>query len=107
MKLSKPQQKVINLMSAGWALGAEFGLNTRCWLQQDGLGRGGETEDVRSDTFHSLYKNGLIEKVKSGFPASTYGLTEFGKENARNMDFVNRIKEQNARDIRKGRMEEF
>ena len=73
MKLSKTQQHVIDLMESGWELGCSTTMDGRCWLQKGGLGQGGETEDVRHNTVHALYKRGLIEG-HYGFPTKKYTL---------------------------------
>ena len=79
MKLSKPQTNVINLMRKGWELGFNHSFEGRSWLQKNGLGNGGQTEDVNANTFQALYDRKLIYVVKESFPSSLYGLTELGK----------------------------
>jgi len=76
VKLSNPQQKVIDLMKAGWELGVNGGINNRAWLQRDGCGRGGPTEDVHFNTFYALYKRHLIVIKKAGFPTATWRLKD-------------------------------
>lgn len=81
MKLSTAQRKVIDLMKSGWEMGVRSSLmEQRCWLQKDGVGRGGETHSVNGNTFNSLHSNGLIEQAQYGFPTSKYRLTAKGKE---------------------------
>ena len=73
MKLSKNQQKVINLLEQGWELGQRSGIDGGCWMQRNGLGKGGESLNVSSATVIALYKRGLI-KHTYGFPWSTWTL---------------------------------
>ncbi len=73
-KLSPTQELVLQRLSDGWALGAGSGINSRVWMQKDGLGRGGETAKVSVATFTALRKKGLIRKIRSGFPSDEYGL---------------------------------
>ena len=79
MKLSKRQQEVVDLMKAGWEMGHNGGISSRCWLQRDGCGHGGPTKEVNDNTFYALYKRGLITVKKSGFPTSTWKLKEESK----------------------------
>jgi hypothetical protein len=64
MQLSKAQSRVLQLLQEGWELGVSSGIVGNAWLQKNGLGRGGETEFVNYNTFHSLYKRGLIKVEK-------------------------------------------
>jgi len=66
-------------MSEGWELGVSSSLDSHIWLQQDGLGRGGNTENVHTNTFNGLYTRRLIEQKKRSFPSRLWGLTEAGK----------------------------
>jgi hypothetical protein len=79
MTLSKAQQRVIDLMQQGWELGTSQALDSRSWLQKDGIGRGGDTEDVHGSTFHALYVRKLIELNGSDFPSQRWRLTAAGK----------------------------
>lgn len=72
--LTERQQRVIDLMKEGWELGISRTYGVRAWLQKDGIGRGGESEDVYLSTFYSLSKKGYIILKKEGFPTSTYKL---------------------------------
>jgi len=74
-KPSKAQALVLQRLADGWALGIAGGLNSRVWMQKDGLGRGGETANVSVATFTVLRERGLITKIRDGFPSSEYGLT--------------------------------
>lgn len=73
-KLSPRQQRVIDLMTEGWELGKPVTFNGRTWLQRDGVGRGGQTEDVHKATFINLYRRGLIKLAKNGFPTQRWKL---------------------------------
>ena len=74
MKLSKVQREVVELMKRGWELGCSTSFDSRCWMQKDGLGRGGETKDVRSSTVFALHKKEVIILTNRGFPIRKYGL---------------------------------
>ncbi len=76
MKLTASQQRVVDLMGEGWALGISAGIGSRAWLQWGGLGRGGTTENVRITTFHALYSKGVIKGLGRKWPISEYVLTE-------------------------------
>ena len=78
MKLSPVQQKVIDLMKQGWEMGVSMTMDSRVWLQEDGVGRGGKSQKVNANTFFSLCSKGLIELKAQSFPTSKYGLTEKG-----------------------------
>jgi len=80
MKLSEPQQEVICLMQEGWELGQSLVINGRAWMQKNGLGRGGESKDVRAQTFRALVRKGLIGGLAREFPKQRYVLTEKGKQ---------------------------
>lgn len=72
MKLSESQQLVIDKMNEGWELGYDnYSFTT--WLQKNGIGRGGETIDIRNATLFALYKKGLIQEHYN-FPISKYTL---------------------------------
>jgi len=83
-KLSKNQLEVLRLMSEGWELGRSHGFDgdRPWWMQKGGLGRGGDSKKVNSNTTFSLYKKGLIYKPdpKTEFPTEHWALTEKGKE---------------------------
>ena len=74
MKLSKAQQRVIDLMSEGWELGHSRGYQTSAWMQKDGIGRGGDSEKVNANTFFALRGKGLITVAREGFPTNVYKL---------------------------------
>lgn len=78
-KLSETQREVLRLMADGWELGSTGGFEPRYWLQKGGLGKGGETKDIRSTTYLSLLGLGLIEQAAHKFPFVYYRLTEKGK----------------------------
>lgn len=67
-KLSEKQQKVIDLLRAGWELGLSpaFKPNhpSHVWLQKGGLGNGGEAYEIDERTLSSLIKRGLIKDVE-------------------------------------------
>lgn len=74
MKLSKTQQDVVDLMKNGWELGSTMTFEGGCWLQENGCGRGGNTERVSNSTVHALLNKGIICEKKAKFPLRTYKL---------------------------------
>lgn len=60
MKLSKAQQRIVDLMNDGWELGYYDGLGGGYRIQKGGLGSGGDSERVRCDTAYSLIKKAVI-----------------------------------------------
>ena len=76
-KLSEAQQDVLDKMRSGWELGrSERGRDdARYWMQQGGLGRGGQTQNVSYATVRALLKLGLITSGKWSFPTIKYHLT--------------------------------
>jgi hypothetical protein len=83
MKLSPVQREVLRLMSSGWELGEDMGTNSHAWVQKGGLGRGGETKKVNSNTVYALWREKYIEIVKEAFPTRRFKLTEKGKKISR------------------------
>ena len=75
MTLTKVQLEILSLMNSGWQLGRGEGVDFRAWLQKGGVGRGGETKEVRFNSFFSLWTKGYIEVDKQGFPTTTFKLT--------------------------------
>lgn len=73
-KLTPIQQEVIDLMKQGWELGGSMGIGSRSWLQKGGLGKGGESKEVKSSTVHTLEYLGYIERGESHFPTLHYRL---------------------------------
>ncbi len=63
MKLSKPQQNIIDKMANGWELGWSHSFLVRCWLQKGGIGAGGQSEDVSDRSVSALFKQGLIKQA--------------------------------------------
>lgn len=80
MKLSPIQQKTIALMQDGWELGVSGGFSPRCWIQKNGIGKGGESLNLKISTFHVLLNKKLIKKTEDGYPTSKYKLTKLGEE---------------------------
>ena len=62
MKLSKVQQNVLDKMRDGWELGMSHSFGVNCWLQKDGIGKGGESEDIRYSTLSVLFQKKLIKQ---------------------------------------------
>ena len=74
-KLSANQQSVVDKMKEGWQLGLHMGYNTRYWLQKNGCGRGGETQEVNAHTARALRSKGLIVVDETSFPLQTFRLS--------------------------------
>ncbi len=75
--LSPAQQHVIDRMEQGWELGMSRGFNPSCWLQKNGIGRGGETEHIRSTTLDALFKKGLVRRKGNRLDSiATFELTK-------------------------------
>lgn len=78
-KLSETQIEIIKLMREGWQLGVSLSMDSRYWIQKDGVGRGGETKKVTSPVYHGLKERGVLECVDNDFPTAKYNLNELGK----------------------------
>lgn len=60
-KLTERQLHVVRRMCEGWELGLEQGYRgSFWWLQKNGLGKGGDCENVHASTAESLLKLGLV-----------------------------------------------
>jgi hypothetical protein len=80
-KLSTAQEKVITLMSEKYELCVYSGFLSSVKLQHGGMGKGGETVDVKYATKNSLQKKGFISKLESrGHNLTVYQLTDKAKE---------------------------
>ena len=84
IKLSKAQSQVIELLKTGeWELvtSTGTGLVKREWIQKGGIGRGGESIDLRKGTCASLAKKELIQwnLNKGKWNQYIWELTELGK----------------------------
>lgn len=80
--LSKVQAEVLALLQSGeWELGESVARlsGSRYWLQKGGVGRGGESREVRWSTAKALIDAGLIE-APYAFPTLKYRLTEKGRQ---------------------------
>ena len=61
-KLSKNQQDVVDLLKAGWELGSSHTrLGGNCWLQKNGICRGGQSKNISKATLRALKKKGIIK----------------------------------------------
>lgn len=76
MKLSKTQQEVVALMREGWELGRSTTMGGRTWLQNGGIGRGGEVKRVSAATATALSRAGVIVSNGYNFPVETFRLKE-------------------------------
>ena len=79
-KPTKKQMEVLTLMNEGWEMGFSNTMNSRVWLQKNGVGRGGESMDVHINTFNGLHLRGLVRRKEYKFPTSEYVLTDAGRE---------------------------
>jgi hypothetical protein len=79
MKLSARQLDVLRKMADGWKLWHSTGWYTRTWLQNGGLGKGGETREVHLLTFEALSKRKLIRAVEYHVSESRYVITDAGR----------------------------
>ena len=77
-RLSTAQQRVLDLMGSGWELGYGLTIRGGCWLQENGIGKGGRTEPVRVTTFVVLRRQGLIQSLGHDFPTERFVLAERG-----------------------------
>lgn len=80
MKLTKPQEEVLNLMSEGWDLCVSNSIEARKWLQKNGCGKGGETKIVSKSVFNILINKKLIFNPEYSFPTNVYYLTTLAKD---------------------------
>lgn len=76
MKLSKTQQRIVELMGNGWELGVSMVSEGRCWIQEGLVGHGGRRENVSVATFHALRKRGVIVQREQKFPTAKYVLSD-------------------------------
>lgn len=80
MKLSKAQKKIMELMNSDWELGISLGIDADYWIQEGGLGKGGESKHgLNYKTISKLNQLDLIEINKKSFPTTSFKLTEKGK----------------------------
>ena len=80
MKLSKAQKHVLLLMKHGWSLCVTSGFHTNHWLQEDGCGRGGNTEKVNANTFWAIASKNWVKRNGGRYPTTSYGITGAGLE---------------------------
>ena len=74
-KLSKTQERIVELMGHGWELGFSHGIQPYVSLQKGGIGRGGQTETVSIATFMRLRDLGVIWAPNGDtFPTDRYQL---------------------------------
>ena len=73
-KLTKAQQHVLDRMSNSWELGISHSFGMRCWLQQGGIGEGGQSEDIRYSTLKVLFRKGFIKQAGKKGAAMTFQL---------------------------------
>lgn len=74
MKLSKAQAEVVAKMEAGWELGWSSSMDGRVWLQEGGVGKGGQSLNIRTSTATALKKAGVITVTRHEYPTMKYRL---------------------------------
>jgi hypothetical protein len=81
VKLTKAQKDIIGRMRNGWGLGRSTWFGNRTWIQDGGIGRGGESKNINRDTADTLESKGLIKRDENqnGYSYITFSLTELGK----------------------------
>lgn len=74
--LTPKQREVVDRLREGWELGVSKSLDARqrIWIQKNGVGRGGESVDLRPSTFEALKSAGLLAPSKSTYPTYAYVL---------------------------------
>lgn len=73
--LTPKQREVVDRLREGWELGVSKSLDRqRVWIQKNGVGRGGESVDLRPRTFEALKSAGLLVPSKSKYPTYAYVL---------------------------------
>lgn len=86
MKLSKTQLEILKFMGYGWELGQMLctNLSVRCWLQKNGIGKGGECKKIKNSKSVIKLRELSFIKINQGDPSyfsgCTYKLTDKGKE---------------------------
>jgi len=76
-KLSKTQTEVLELMESGWqlAISTSAWSGGGGWMQQGGIGKGGEARNVSVATIAALDDKGFITVERDGFPQRIYKRT--------------------------------
>ncbi len=61
-------EEIIKLLKENWELGISTEINPNCWIQKNGLCRGGESKQIHLNTFKSIKTKGIIveEKIRDG-----------------------------------------
>ena len=72
--LSPAQQHVVERLRSGWALSLTLTPTGHYWLPQGGLGRGGATESVHTNTAYALRIRGVIQSIRRAFPVEEFQL---------------------------------
>jgi hypothetical protein len=79
MTLRKPtiaQLRVLRLLANGWQLGWSHAAWTgrAAWIQEGGIGRGGDTRTVHGNTFHALRSRSW-----TAWPTEKWDITDKGR----------------------------
>lgn len=75
------QARALALMLQGWAMGwsTSVFIGRSCWLQQNGLGKGGATQPVKSGTAMAMIERRWLRVKTPGFPTCEYELSRAGR----------------------------
>lgn len=86
MKTKPPtpaQVRILLRLVEGWHLAQSTTYAGGCWLQRDGIGKGGPAEVANAGTVNALWSNGLLRCSRDDFPVRELVLTKAGREAAR------------------------
>lgn len=71
----KNQNQILKLINNGWEFGKSK-LTGECWIEEGGIGSGGNKVGIHGNMFNSLYKKGIILSTGTGFPVELFKLSE-------------------------------
>ena len=65
--------EALTLLATGeWEYGVDTSFMGRAWIQKGGVGKGGETRDIRVSTHHALRRGGYIKPGPYHFPVMKF-----------------------------------
>jgi len=83
-RLTPLMRDVLGKLADGWELGHALTRNLSfTWLQDGGLGKGGEMRQISTRTFHALFNRGYIYQLDTSWHVEGYWLTEEGEDAVR------------------------